>query len=548
MTPFIRKYPSRAGFLSKVSPGGWILSVFLIVLVVMVPLGVVLSSFFTSNQEVWQHLSETVLVEVLLNTLWLSVGVVIGTGFLGISLAWLSATTVFPGRAFFDWALMLPMAIPTYVTAFVTIGLLDFTGVVQTTLRAWSGGNDFWFPQIRSTGGVILVMTLTLYPYVYLLSRNAFLTQGRRALEVAQSLGQGPWHGFFRVALPMARPWIIGGLALALMETLADFGAVSIFNYDTFATAIYKAWFGFFSLEAASQLASLLVILIFLLLLCEQWLTARIRYTRVEKAGGSTDRVVLNPLQKWFAFAYALGIFSVAFVIPVVQLIFWSVQIIQNDLNARYFEFLTHSFFLGIMAASITVGTVLILVYANRLHNTPMIRLLVKASTLGYALPGSVLAVGIFIPLAWLDNQVNTTFNTEIILKGTLASMLLSYLVRFLGVAHQPVQSAIQRISQNIDESARNLGCSGLEMLRRIHFPMLRGGLVTGFVLVFVDVMKEMPITLMTRPFGWDTLSIRIYEMTSEGEWERAALPAVVLIFIGLVPIMFLMKGSDEGF
>jgi len=299
----------------------WRLASFLISAIVFIPIGVVLSSLFTANDEVWTHLVETGLKVVLLNTLWLTVGLAVGTSFLGVSLAWLTAATDFPGRRFFDWALMLPMAIPSYVTAFVAIGLLDFTGPVQTALRAGFESEAFWFPEIRSTGGVILVMTLSLYPYVYLLARNAFLTQGRRALEAAQSLGHGRFSGFFHMALPMARPWIVGGVVLALMETLSDFGAVSIFNYDTFSTMIYKAWFGFFSLSAASQLASLLVLLVFVLLVVEQRVTLRTRYALAAQGEGLGERIPLRLFHRWISFGYVLLVFSIAFMIPVVQLL-----------------------------------------------------------------------------------------------------------------------------------------------------------------------------------------------------------------------------------
>ncbi len=494
----------------------------------------------------WSHLVETTLSGVLWNTLFLTLGVAIGTAFLGVSLAWLTAATRFPGRRFFDWALILPMAIPAYVTAFVAIGLLDFTGPVQTGIRQVFGESSFWFPQIRSRGGVILVMTLTLYPYVYLLARNAFMTQGCRALEAAQSLGHSRWSGFFRVALPMARPWIVGGVMLALMETLSDFGAVSIFNYDTFATAIYQAWFGFFSLSAASQMASLLVLLVFILLLIEQGLAARTRYTATGRSGGLGERILMKPLHRYLALGFASLVFLAAFLIPVVQLLVWSLSIIKEDFDSRYFSYLGHSLALGTMASLLTVCVVLMLAYAHRLHDTRFMKILVRISTLGYALPGSVLAVGVFIPLAWLDNQLIDRLQLEFTLKGTLLAMLLAYLVRFLAVAHHAVESAMKRISKHIDESARNLGCTGFDMLRRVYFPIMRGGILTAMVLVFVDVMKEMPITLMTRPFGWDTLAIRIFEMTSEGEWERAALPALAVIVAGLVPVFLLTRNGNQ--
>jgi iron(III) transport system permease protein len=532
-------------------PDRFQLSAFFIAALVLVPLGVVLSSVFSQTNGVWQHLMQTVLGELLLNTLWLVLGVGVGTMLLGVSLAWLTATCDFPGRRVFDWALMLPLAIPAYVTAFVAIGLLDFTGPVQTHLRTWLGEGQVWFPKIRSTGGVILIMTLALYPYVYLLARNAFLTQGKRTVEAAQSLGYGRWSGFFKVSLPMAQPWIAGGLMLALMETLADFGAVSIFNYDTFTTSIYKAWFGLFSLTAAAQLSSLLVLIVFVLLLIEQQLRSRMRYVQVGKSSIHGDRIVLQHGRGWLVFAYCALILAVAFVIPVVQLFLWAYDVFGRDFDARYLGFLSHSLLLGGMASLFITACGLILVYANRRHH-PLTRLMVKVATLGYALPGPVLAVGVFMMLAWLDHQIISWgrgwFNLEtgLLLNGTLAAMLLAYLVRFLAVAYNPVDSAMQRITPSVDEAASSLGSSGVRLLQRIHLPILRGGLLTAATLVFVDVMKEMPMTLMTRPFGWDTLSTRIFEMTSEGEWERAALPAMVLVLVGLIPIMALTQQSSR--
>lgn len=530
------------------------LATFLIAALVLAPLGIVLSSVFSPANGVWRHLVDTVLVELLVNTFWLVLGVAVGTVLLGVSLAWLTAACDFPGRKLFDWALMLPLALPAYVTAFVSIGLLDFTGPIQTHLRAWLGPEHVWFPRIRSTGGVILVMTLVFYPYVYLLARNAFLTQGRRAMEAAQSLGHSRWSGFFRIALPMARPWIAGGLMLALMETLADFGAVSIFNYDTFTTAIYKAWFGMFSLPAAAQLSSLLVLIVFVILLLEQQLRSGTRYLQVGKGSVYSERVVLKGSRGWLAFAYSALVLVVAFLIPVAQLSVWSYNVLNQDLDRRYLAFLSHSLFLGGIAALLTCGCALILVYANRLRDNLLTRITVRIATLGYALPGTVLAVGVFILLSWLDSQLKTwasvlfSLDIGLLLSGTLIAMLLAYLVRFLAVAHSPIDSAMQRITPSVDEAARSLGSNGLRLLRRVHLPILRGGLLTAATLVFVDVMKEMPITLMTRPFGWDTLSVRIFEMTSEGEWERAALPAVALVLAGLFPIMLLTKHANRDF
>ncbi|MGK2945614.1 MAG: ABC transporter permease, partial [Desulfuromonadales bacterium] len=399
-------------------------------------------------------------------------------------------------------------------------------------------------------GGVVTVLTLVLYPYVYLLSRNAFLTQGKRMLEAAESLGCGPWRAFFLIVLPMARPWIAGGTLLVIMESLADFGAVSIFNYDTFTTAIYKAWFGFFSLTAAAQLASCLVLLVFVLLVAEQRMRSRMRFTEGRQSAAG-ERIRLVGWRRWCAGGYAFAVLGVACLLPLLQLLRWSVEAFQQEFTSRYVGLLGHSLLLGLSAALLVCCCALLLAYTSRRHPDPLTRALVRIANLGYALPGTVLAVGIFIPVAALDNTIidlcRSLFGIETgqLLQGTLVIMLLAYLVRFMAAGFQAVDGAMHRVTPSIDEAARLAGYRGVHLLSRIHLPMLRNGLLTAFTLVSVDVMKEMPITLMTRPFGWDTLAVKIYELTSEGEWQRAALPALTLLLCGLVPIIALMRKSD---
>ena len=543
--------PAQCNFSRRLSASGWTFAAALIALFVLVPVGVVLASLWTPQTEVWSHLVEHVLPDLLINTFWLVLGVGTGVAVLGVSLAWLTAMCEFPGRRVLSWALLLPLAIPGYVLGFVFIGLFDFTGPVQSVLREAFG--TIKFPPVRSRGGVILVMTLTLYPYVYLIARNAFLTQGRRALEVAQSLGLSRRAAFYRVALPMARPWIAGGVMLAVMETLADFGTVAVFNYDTFTTGIYKAWYGLFSLPAASQLASLLVVLVFALVLAEQYTRSRKSYTAAGRHAAPRDRIVLRGAQRWGAALYGCVIVAFAFVIPLIQLCVWAFEASASDLDARYFEFLWHSLALGGLAAVVTAAVALTLSYSARRHRSGnFTRWLTRVATLGYALPGPVLAVGTFIPIAWLDRHIGAWLHSSLdinapnLLQGTLLTMLMAYTVRFLAVSYNPIDGNMQRITRSVDDAARSLGVSGVAMLARVHVPILRGGLITGMLLVFVDVMKEMPITLMTRPFGWDTLAIRIFEMTSEGQWERAALPAVALVLAGLAPIALLTRYTER--
>ncbi len=539
-----------SAFLRRDFYTGWRLVILLVAVLVIAPMSVVFFSWLNPAVEIWQHLAETLLSDLLINTFWLVTGVSTGTVLLGVSLAWLTAVCEFPGRKVFSWALLLPLAVPTYVLAFVSLGLFDFAGPVQTQLRAWFG-TSAWFPDMRSTIGVVAVMTLALYPYVYLLTRNAFLTQGKRMLEAAESLGCSPWRAFFKVVLPMARPWIAGGALLVIMEALADFGAVSIFNYDTFTTAIYKAWFGFFSLPAAAQLSSCLVMIVFAIIAFEQWLRSRMRFTAA-RLSPSSERVKLDRAARWLAVAYALGVLSVAFIVPLLQLLVWTLKVFHREFDSRYLQLLAHSLTLGLAAALLVSGTALVLAYANRRHPDRFTRSLVRTANLGYALPGTVLAVGIFIPVAAADNTLiylaRELLGLEIgmLLQGTILIMLVAYLVRFMAAGFKPIDGAMHRVTPSIDEAARLLGLRGVKLLARIHLPMLRGGVLTAATLVFVDVMKEMPITLMTRPFGWDTFAVKIFELTSEGEWERAALPALTLLLSGLVPIILLMRHTEK--
>jgi iron(III) transport system permease protein len=520
-----------------------------IALLTLVPLTVVLASWAYPQPEVWLHLSDYVLPAVIKNTIILILGVGLGVLLIGVPLAWLAAMCEFPGRRFFSWSLILPLAMPAYVLAFVHVGFLDFTGPVQTMIRDISG-DSFWFPPIRSTGGVIMVMSLAFYPYVYLLLRNAFETQGQRGLEAAQMLGLSRAQSFWRVSLPMARPWLIGGLGLVLMETLADFGAVSIFNFDTFTTAIYKSWFSLFNLMAASQVASILVMFVLMIAFLEQKARGVRRY---QVKATQHKRIVLTPAKSALAIMFCSAVLLMGFVIPVAQLALWAWQAwAENvDIDIRYVSFIWHSLLLGALAALIVAGFGLTLGFIKRRYDNKRTRLLVQLASLGYAIPGAVLAVGVFLPIAWLDNQIIVLLNifsiqSTGILKGSLAVMLLALAARFLAVGFSPIDAALQRVTPHQEDSARSLGLNSKSIIGKLYLPMARGGILTGMLLVFVDVIKEMPITLMTRPFGWDTLAIRVFEMTSEGMWSQAALPSLLIIIAGLLPVIILARKSEH--
>lgn len=522
-------------------------------LLTLLPLAVVLGSWRVSSPEVWAHLRTYVLPDVLANTLILGLGVGLLVVFMGISLGWLVAVCEFPGRAFFNVALVLPLALPSYVLAFVHVGLLDYSGGLQTAWRALSGSTQ-GLPAVRSLGGATAVFALSLFPYVYLMAREGFMRQGVRSLEAAQTLGLNRWQGFWRVAMPMSRPWWMAGASLALMELLADFGTVSIFNVDTFTTAIYKTWLGMFDLAVASQLASLLAGVVLLLLLMEKRARGRRRFAQGGQASAALGayRIQLKSHQAWLASAWCALVWLAAFAVPVLQLLVWAWQSAAQDLDARYWAFVWHTMLLASLTAGLVVLAGLWLAYVQRLQPGRRVGAMVSVATMGYALPGMVLSIGLFIPIAWVDQQLAELaqvlgWSTPLLLKGSMAVMLLALAARFMAVGFEPVQAVMQRITPHQEQAARGLGLGRWQVLRRLFVPLLRPGLFSALLLVFVEVMKEMPITLMTRPFGWDTLAVRVFEMTSEGMWERAALPSLCIVLVGLIPVVLLVKESESS-
>lgn len=523
---------------------------FAIALLVLLPLSVLLLSWHSIESEIWGHLWQTQMPRLLGNTVKLVLGVGVGVVVLGVSLAWLTALCEFPGRKWLDWALMLPFAIPAYVLAFVFIGILDFAGPVQSLARELFGAS-FRLPPVRSTGGVIIVLVLVFYPYVYLLARAAFLAQGKGLMEAARVLGKSPWQAFWKVALPMARPAIGAGLALALMETLADFGAVSTFNFDTFTTAIYKTWYGFFSLGTAAQLASLLLLVVMLAVYAERRARGVSRPANERARADALYR--LKGLKAWAAAGWCSLVFALAFVIPVAQLLVWLIKRGRFDLDERYASLVWHTLSLGALAALVTVAVALLLVFAQRQAPVKAVRASVGIANLGYALPGSVLAVALMLAFSHVDNHVLIPLSEafggagDALLLGSLSALVIAYLVRFMAVAFGPLENGLARIKPSLPEASRSLGVSGFKLFSKVYLPLLLPAALSAALLVFVDVLKEMPATLLMRPFGWDTLAVRIFEMTSEGEWARASLPALTLVLVGLLPVIGLIRRSAKG-
>jgi len=521
------------------------LPVWLMAIIVLIPIGVIVLSWLHPQTEVWQHLIETQLGFLLKNTIILFVGVGVWTLVFGVSLAWFVAMCEFPGRRWLEWALILPLAMPAYVFAFVMLGLMDYSGPVQTLYREWFGAKAY-FPYMRGTFGILFVMTSVLYPYVYMLARSAFIHQGRSALDNARLLGLSPWASFFRVALPMARPAIAAGLSLALMETLADFGAVSIFNFDTFTTAIYKSWFGLFNITAAAQLASLLLLFVALALFTEQ----HFRRGKVHQNPLQHQRYQLSKTKAWATTLYCSTVVLLAFVIPVMQLIVWIVDAENLVWDQRFSELIKNTLVIGFSAAMIIVCVGLLVVFGRRLLGYRQNSGLLRIASMGYAFPGTVLAVGVMIPFAYIDRELGQPITrwlgveNDHVLLGSMTGLLLAYLIRFFSVALGPLSTSMERIKPVYQHISQTLGANQWSLVKRVYVPLMSSGILTALLLVLVDVMKEMPATLLLRPFGSETLAIRIYELTSEGEWEQAALPALVLVSLSILPVIIMIRRS----
>jgi iron(III) transport system permease protein len=519
-------------------------------LLVGAPLAVILASFLTPTAEIWLHLWQTQLLALVWNTLRLMAGVGLGVLILGTGLAWLVTVYQFPGRSVFEWLLVLPLAIPAYVIGFVFRGLFDYTGPVQSALRA-KLGPDAYFPEIASFGGVAVVMTLVLYPYVYLLARAAFSEQSGNILEAGRALGAKGSRLFWRVALPLARPSVAAGTALALMEALADFGTVAIYGHNTFTVAIYRIWFGMFNRHAATEIASLLLLFTLCLYIVEERCRGRARF--YPGTGRSFSRTRLRGWRAWGATAVTLSVVVLSFALPVAQLVLWSLQG-ADFYDDRYLKPLLNTLALGGIGAAVAVVVSTILAYGLRLNLNPVIALSVKVASMGYGLPGSVVAVGVLVPLAALDHGFGALLDrylgisAGLLFTGSMVGLSYAYLVRFLAVGYRTVEASLTRVTPSMDLAARSLGCGPSTVLGRVHLPLIRGGLSAAGILVFVDIMKEMPATLLLRPFGYDTLAVRVWQLTSESFWEAAALPALTIVVAGVLPVVILVKSQARPF
>ena len=504
---------------------GWIITVLAIAFIIATPVIFVFSSIFTDAGAIWQHLIDTVLIDYITHSLWLMVGVGIGVLTIGVGTAWLVTMCRFRGSGWLEWLLLLPLAAPAYLLAYAYTNLLDYFGPVQTALRSifgWTSIQDYWFLNIRSLWGAMVMLILVLYPYVYLLARVAFLDQSVCTLEASRSLGCNPWRSFFTIALPLARPSIMAGLALALMETLNDFGTVEYFGVTTFTTGIYRTWLGMGERSAAAQLAAFLMLFILALIVLERLSRQQAKYYQTAASGQQLPKYELGFGRGILAAIACIFPVMLGFILPAGYLLQMTLNNLDATLDADFWSLTQHSFILAVATAAIAVIIALIMAYGQRLQPNWVMGTAVRIAAMGYAIPGSVIAVGILIPLGNFDNsldswmQNNFGISTGLLLSGTVFSLIFAYIVRFLAVAFSSTESSLNKITPSLDDASRSLGYTATPTLVKIHAPLMAGGLLTSAMLVFVDVMKELPATLVIRPFNFDTLAIRVYQYASD--------------------------------
>ena len=534
---------------------GWMTGSWAIALLLGLPVIALLFSAFSAEGELFRHLADTVLLDYLGNTLGLVVGVVLLSLLFGVPTAWLVAMCQVPGRRALQWALMLPMAMPSYIVAYVYTDLLDYSGPLQAGLRAlfgWNSPADYWFPAIRSLGGAAWVLALVLFPYVYLLTRASFLEQSVSLIHSSRLLGCTPWQSFRRLSLPLARPAIMVAVSLVAMETLADFATVHFFAINTLTTAVYDTWLGYGSLATAAKLSCLMLLAVVLLIALER--RSRSRQQVFQKSMGHEQplRYPLKGMSRALAAFWCWGLVLAGFGLPFVILLDYGVRYFELSWTPEFVRFAGNSLAISALTALLAMGIALLLGFFRRLDGGIKSLLPLRIAAMGYAMPGTVLAIGVLVPLTALDFAINDLAEwlgrqgPGLLLTGTITAIVFGYLVRFVAIAIGSVESSMGKISPSLDMAARSLGQGDGGMLRRVHLPLVRRGLFAGAMLVFIESMKELPAALLLRPFNFDTLATHVYQFVSDEMLERGALGAIVIVLVGLLPLIWVNRSLDS--
>lgn len=543
--------PAPQPLVARRSPRKWLTAAVVITAIVALPVFSVLYLALFPDENIWPHLIDTTLPRYLVTTFQLMFGVGIITLVIGLATAWTVTMCEFPGRRFFEWALLLPFAVPAYVIAYVYTSLLDYAGPVQKTLRNWFGwesARDYWFPEIRTLEGATLMIGLVLYPYVYLLARAAFLEQSPSLFAVSRSLGHSALSTFFHVVLPIARPAVAVGLSLVLMETLNDFGTVDFFAVQTLTAGLFDTWMNLGNLGGAAQIATTMLAFVVILVTLERYSRRRQSQYAARDNREPIQRFTMPMSRQLICLAVCALPVIFGFLLPAITLAQFAWTYFDQSWNSDFIRNSLNSLFLSGAAALTTLLLGVTLAYSRRLHNTRGMRVMLRLSSLGYAMPGAVLAVGVIVPLAgfdnWLDGLMRDWFgvSTGLLLSGSAFALVFAYTVRFLAVSAGSVESALQKVTPSMDMASRSLGHSPGQTLIRVHLPILRGTLMTAALVVFVDVMKELPATLILRPFNFDTLATYVYQFASDEMLAHSALPALVIVLAGIIPIILMSR------
>ena len=535
---------------------GWSIGALVIGFVVLAPMLAVLWIAFHPTENIWPHLMATVLPRYFMATLRLMLGVGVLTAAMGAGAAWLVTMYRFPGSRMLNHALLFPLAIPAYVGAYALVDFLDYAGPLQTALRGamgWRNARDYWFPEIRSEWAAIVVLASVLYPYVYLLTRAALREQSGNSYEVARSLGLGPWGMFWRLGLPLVRPAIAAGVALAMMETVADFGTVAYFGVQTLTTGVFSTWLNGNNAGGAAQIAGVILVLVLVLLGVERVPRRNARFHQASRATRPVAALPMTGIKGLIALAFCLVPFGMGFVLPVGVMGWHAFSNPAVWLEPGLAQAALNTAAVGGIAAVVTVLAALFLLYGVRMAGRRLARLVLPVTTLGYAAPGAVLAVGILVPLAALDHKLAdavlalTGHDPGLLLTGTAAAIVLAYAVRFFGIAQGAIDTAFGRISPSLPMAARSLGRGAGGTLWSVYLPLMRGSVASALLLVFVDCVKELPATLLLRPFNFNTLSTRVYELASLEHLGRAAPAALVVVAMGLAAVALLARATRSS-
>lgn len=524
-------------------------------IILTLPLIFLIFESLIPDPDVFDHLWNTVLWDYTYNTFVLIFGVLALSALIALPLGWLVAYCDFPGKKQFEWALMLPLAMPTYIIAYVYTDLLDYAGPIQIWLRntfGWQNPDDYWFFDIRTLPGAIVMIALVLYPYLFLIFKTALREQSFKLVQASQLMGYSAIQSFFKVSLPLARGSIVAALALIAMETMADFATVNYFAVSTLTTAVYDTWFGYYSLTAAAKISGIMLLFVFMFLSIERFSR---RNKAVHERGGVNNDAMLYKLSKsngFLATSFCCLVLLFAFFIPVSILVSYAISYFDQAFNSEFFLYAWQSLKLASIVSFICVALSLFVVFNQRLSTKSIDLIPGRMASMGYALPGTVLAIAVLLPLSLLDNAVNQfvgPFMEEpgLIFSGTLVAITLAYVVRFYAISQGTIEASFSRISPSLDMASRSMGKTPGQTLSKIHFPLLRRGMLTAALLIFIECMKELPAALLLRPFDFDTLATHVFQYVSDEQLELASISALFIVLVGLLPLYFITSSMESA-